>query len=68
MINFLKSVWYLILCLIPTWIYLIIYNFVEPIGFWQELALLGLGAYFLFGIQLFLLVGWGMVRVFKCKL
>jgi hypothetical protein len=44
----------LILCLIPTWIYLLADTLFEPNGFWQNLVLFGIGLYFLGALQLVL--------------
>ncbi len=41
---------------IPTWIFLLIKNSLNPTGFWQNLVAYGLGAYFLWGVQLVLAI------------
>ncbi len=46
----------LALCLIPTWIYLLARLVLDPHGFWQKLVVLGLGVWFLGGLQIILIV------------
>jgi len=58
--NFLIKIGFALLTIgltfIPTWIYLLTRTLFQPEGFWQELILMGLGLYFLMGIQLILIV------------
>lgn len=42
----------------PTWISALIYYFIGPSGFWQKLALLGMGLTFVGGIQFVLFIMW----------
>ena len=44
-----------LVALIPFWIFLGIKAVASPEGFWQNTVLLGIGVYFLGGIQFFLL-------------
>ncbi len=46
-----------VIALIPLWIFLGIKAIASPEGFWQNLVFVGVGAYFLLGIQFFLGVG-----------
>ena len=39
---------------IPTWIYLLASSLLSPTGFWQRLVMMGLGLYFLGGVQIIL--------------
>lgn len=48
----------LIIALSPLWIWLAVYNFLGPTGFWEKFILLGLGVWFGGFIQLMCLVGW----------
>jgi hypothetical protein len=41
-----------LLCLIPTWIFLVLKYMIGPMGFWQKFAVYGLGIYFLGGLQI----------------
>jgi len=49
------------ICGIPTWIFIIAKNMLNPVGFWQNLALYGLGFYFLMGIQVLLFIAWVVI-------
>jgi len=55
---FLFRIWFsitiFIITFIPTWFYLFVKNSLNPQGFWAELVVLGMGIYFLGGIQLLL--------------
>lgn len=42
---------------IPTWLYLIARNLLNPEGFWQNLVILGAGLYVLGGFQIFFAIG-----------
>ena len=58
---FLKFVFimaFLVVTLIPTWLFLLIRHFTDPNGFWQNLVLVGLGMWFLGGIQIILMFFW----------
>lgn len=44
-----------IVALVPIWFYLCLRLVLQPTGFWQNVVLIGLGSYFLFGIQLVML-------------
>lgn len=46
----------LLVALIPFWIWLICRAALSPEGFWQNLVVFGLGAWFLGGIQIILLI------------
>ena len=41
---------------IPTWMFLIAKHSLHPQGFWQNIAVYGLGFYFLCGLQFFFLI------------
>jgi hypothetical protein len=52
--TFLKlvtSLFLTILCFIPTELWLLVHYIAGPIGFWQNLVLVGLGLYFLGALQ-----------------
>lgn len=51
--------------LFPVWLYLIAKNAFDPQGFWQEFFLFGVGVWFLGGLQILLLIVFG---VFALKL
>jgi len=56
-----QVIWSLItlaIALIPLWFWLVIKHMVQPQGFWQNLAIAGLGMFFLGSIQIILLVLW----------
>ena len=58
---FLKFVFimaFLVVTLIPTWLFLLIRHFTDPNGFWQNLVLVGLGMWFLGGIQIIFMFFW----------
>jgi len=64
---FLKFVFimaFLVVTLIPTWLFLLIRYFTDPNGFWQNLVLVGLGMWFLGGIQIILMFFWVGVVIF----
>ena len=64
---FLKFVFimaFLVVTLIPTWLFLLIRHFTDPNGFWQNLVLVGLGMWFLGGIQIILMFFWVGVVIF----
>jgi len=42
---------------IPIWFFLIARWLFEPVGYWQELALAGIGLWYLGGIQIILWIG-----------
>jgi len=42
---------------IPAWIFLAVKHAVNPVGFWQNVALYGLGFYFLCAWQVVFLIG-----------
>lgn len=44
--------------LIPTWVFLLAKNLLDPQGFWQNFFLLGFGVWLLGGLQIFLGVVW----------
>lgn len=46
----------LLLCLAPFWIYLMARCLFDPHGFWQNVFLVGVGFYFLGGVQIILLL------------
>jgi hypothetical protein len=54
--NILISILSLIISLFPTLIIIALWIILNPVNFWQGLALIGIGAYFLAGIQIILLV------------
>lgn len=54
----------LVVMLIPTWLWLAIYKFASPEGFWQNLVLVGGGIWVFGGIQLVFLMFWVIVMVF----
>lgn len=54
----------LVVMLIPTWVWLAIYKFASPEGFWQNLVLVGAGIWVFGGIQLFFLILWLIVVVY----
>ena len=47
-----------IIALIPFWFWLAIKHFAQPQGFWQNLALAGLGLFFLGTFQFVFLILW----------
>lgn len=52
----------LVLTFIPTWIFLGVRYFASPEGFWQNLAVAGIGLWFLGGAQMvFLICGLALV-------
>lgn len=61
MFGFLKklatSVLVMAICLAPLWIFLLAKAAFNPTGFWQRLALAGLGLWVLGGIQIFAGIG-----------
>lgn len=48
----------LLCALAPTWLYFLIKWAASPEGFWQNIVLLGIGLWFLGGIQVILLFLW----------
>lgn len=47
----------LALTLIPTWAFFLVKSYANPQGFWQNLAMFGIGFWLLSGLQIFFLVG-----------
>lgn len=54
--RFLLNVLLIVAALIPTWFYLFLRFVLNPQGFWQNFVLLGVGLYYLGGIQLIFLI------------
>lgn len=48
----------LAVALIPFWIWFACYKLLEPVDFWQRVVVFGFGAYFLGGLQIFLIIAW----------
>lgn len=46
----------IIVCLFPVELYLSLDSILSPTGFWQNIITMGIGLYFLFGLQIFLLI------------
>lgn len=46
----------LFFCLFPTWIWLTAWYFSAPDGFWQKMLLVGIGLWFLGGLQFILAI------------
>lgn len=42
------------ICLGPVWLFLFVQHMAEPNGFWQNLAIYGIGFFFLTGAQILL--------------
>ena len=56
--NCLVTVISLAIALIPFWIWLAFYKFLDPVDFWQRAVVFGFGVYFLGGLQLFFIYIW----------
>ena len=52
------SLFLLVLALIPTWAFLLVYHFTRPQGFFEKFAVMGFGIWFGGAFQLFLLLTW----------
>jgi hypothetical protein len=66
--KFFSILMIFILMFVPTEFFLIIKYILEPVGFWQNLILYGIGVYFLFTIQIVcLLFGLFGLCVIKSK-
>lgn len=57
-IKWAIAIFYLCVALIPTGLFFLIKNFTNPDGFWQQIAIYGIGSYFLGGLQIVLLILW----------
>jgi hypothetical protein len=55
-VGLLFSVVVAAVCLWPTWIWLIARSMLHPVGFWENLVTVGLGFYFLAGLQVLFLI------------
>ncbi|MBI4992323.1 MAG: hypothetical protein HZB99_03825 [Candidatus Harrisonbacteria bacterium] len=58
LLKIVVTVFSLAIALTPCWLYLAVKFLLAPEGFWQNLLLLGVGAYFLGFIQLMLIIFW----------
>jgi hypothetical protein len=47
-----------LVCLFPFWIWLAIFHFVGPVGFWQKFVIVGGGLVLLGGLQIVMLLFW----------
>lgn len=56
LIKILFSILSLAIASIPTLIVIVLWSILNPVGFWQGLALIGIWAYLLGGIQIILLI------------
>ncbi len=54
----------LLLALTPFWLYLTAQHLLDPQGFWQRLLVVGVGVYFLGGLQIIFLILWLMFTVY----
>lgn len=54
-------------CGIPLWLFLLTKHMLNPVGFWQNLVMYGLGFYLLVGIQLLLFVVWIATLILSIK-
>lgn len=50
--KFVLSALIAALSLTPFWIFLLVKNLLDPHGFWQKFLVLGVGVYFLGGLQI----------------
>lgn len=55
--KFVLSALIAALSLTPFWIFLLVKNLLDQHGFWQKFLVLGVGVYFLGGLQIICLVG-----------
>ena len=61
MIKFILNIFILVLALIPTWVFLLVKNLLNPEGFWQKAFVYGFGIYFLGSLQfvcIFMYIAW----------
>lgn len=54
--KFIVTVLLVALSFTPTWIFLLVRNLLDPHGFWQKFLVLGVGVYFLGGLQIICLI------------
>lgn len=55
--NWLWTLFWTVIALFPTWVYLLFRYVLNPVGFWQKVVTLALGLIFLGTLQIIFLVG-----------
>lgn len=56
--QWLWSIGGLVIALLPAWIWLAIYKFIGPVGFWEKFVIVGGGLFVFGGLQIIMLVLW----------